>query len=56
MSHTVADAQETPFSVVLTCACGKTFQHPKREGAETMHATHVEIETARARLRGEGSA
>ena len=51
--HTVTEAQETPFSVVLTCECGKTFQHPKRPGAENKHADHVRIETARARLRGE---
>ena len=55
VTHDITDVQETPFSVVLTCACGKSFQHPKREGAETMHAIHVEIETARARLRGEGT-
>ena len=54
--HTVTDAQETPFSVVLTCACGHRSQHPNREGAEKRHAIHVHIEEARSKLPGEGSA
>ena len=54
MSHDITDVEETPFSIVLVCSCGKRSQHPKRDGAEKMHATHVLIETARANLRGKG--
>ena len=54
MSHDITDVQETPFSVVLVCACGHRAQHPKRDGAEQRHEVHVQIEEARANLRGKG--
>ena len=54
MSHDITDVQETPFSVVLVCVCGHRAQHPKRDGAEQRHEVHVQIEEARANLRGKG--
>lgn len=53
MSHDIEKVLGTAFSAVVVCECGHRSQHPKREGAEKRHATHVEIETARAALRGE---
>ena len=52
--HSIDAVLPTPLHVVVVCECGHRSQHPKREGAEKRHATHVQIETARAALRGEG--
>lgn len=52
MIHDIAEVQETPFSVVVVCECGHRAQHPLRDAAEYRHGVHVEIETARAALRG----
>ena len=55
MSHTVSDVEETPFGFAVVCECDKRFLHRLRASAEYQHEVHVEIETARARLRGEGT-
>ena len=52
--HTVTDVSKREFRVVVTCSCGREFDHPGRDGAMGLHARHVGIEMARAALRGEG--
>lgn len=53
MTHIIVGRDTTPHRVTVICACGKRLHHPKAAGAEAMHATHVEIETARAALHGD---
>ena len=53
MTHTITSETVTDHRATLVCACGREYQHPRIEGARAQHATHVEIEAARAALRGE---
>lgn len=51
--HTVTDVSKRELRVVVTCSCGREFDHPGRDGAMGRHAYHAGVEAARAALRGE---
>ena len=52
MSHDLVDELTEPLHTTVWCSCGKSWQHPDREGAVKRHAGHVLIEDARASLNG----
>lgn len=54
MSHQIISVDAAEHRVTVTCECGREYHHPTELGARNQHRTHVEIETARDALKGDG--